>query len=113
MADLQAKHRTKEKLKDIVAFRHRERKNNIVSRYGITVEQYDAQLLKQNGLCAICKKPPINGSGKKLHIDHDHSTGVFRGLLCHGCNTGLGNFGENENTLINAASYLKKQNTLL
>ena len=56
-------------------------------KYGITVEDYDLLLKKQNGVCAICSREP----GKRpLHVDHSHSTGKVRGLLCHQCNWYLG-----------------------
>ena len=56
-------------------------------KYGLTPEDYDAKLIEQNGVCAICGKPP---NKRRLHIDHCHETGRIRGLLCTGCNTRLG-----------------------
>ena len=66
-----------------------ERKRGIVlrKRYGITVEEYDALLAAQDGCCAICRKPPREGS--RLYVDHDHETNQVRGLLCPSCNTSL------------------------
>lgn len=65
---------------------------------------YELMLRDQNGCCAICKtKPP---KGKRLDIDHDHSTGEVRGLLCGLCNRGLGLFKDNPNTLRSAADYV-------
>lgn len=57
------------------------------TNYGITLEQYDRMLEAQNHLCAVCGRPP---NGTPLHVDHDHQTGVVRGLLCYQCNTVLG-----------------------
>lgn len=55
--------------------------------HGITLDQYNAMKLAQNGLCKICKNPP---KGKRpLAVDHDHITGDIRGLLCYGCNRAL------------------------
>ena len=51
---------------------------------GITLEQYDATLKKQNGRCAICQIK------RRLIKDHNHITGKFRGLLCYSCNVRLG-----------------------
>jgi hypothetical protein len=54
--------------------------------YGITVEQYEALMAQQCGRCKLCEQPP---KAKRLHVDHDHSTGVVRGLLCAACNASL------------------------
>jgi hypothetical protein len=74
-----------------------------MNKYGITEEQYNDILLSQNSLCGICKKP----SDKTLHVDHNHKTGEIRGLLCSGCNTGIGHFKEDIDSLTNAIKYLK------
>ena len=79
--------------------------------YNITQEQYDQLLESQNGLCAICYKPP---GARRLAVDHDHdccpgkkSCGqCIRGLLCGRCNIGLGYFQDNIETLIQALMYL-------
>lgn len=52
-------------------------------KFGITPEQYDRMLADQNGVCAICERPPKN---RRLAVDHDHDTGRVRGLLCWWCN---------------------------
>lgn len=61
--------------------------------FGITQEQYDAQMKRQNGTCGICKLPPYDkyGSrdGLKLSVDMNKITGVKRGLLCRHCKTAL------------------------
>lgn len=54
--------------------------------FGITLEEYDRMFEEQNGLCAICRKPPKN---YRLAVDHDHDTGAVRGLLCPPCNRAL------------------------
>lgn len=59
----------------------------LAQKFGITVAQYDAMFAAQHGACALCD----TSFGEKVpHIDHDHTTGRVRGLLCVGCNTGLG-----------------------
>ena len=64
------------------------------SNYGITIEQYDAMVVAQNGCCAICGQEPQFAirQWKKLHVDHCHETGKVRALLCVHCNHGLGKF---------------------
>lgn len=54
--------------------------------YGLTVEQWDQMLIAQSGLCALCDMPMENP-----HVDHSHTTGQVRGMLCLRCNTTLGN----------------------
>lgn len=79
--------------------------------YGITPEQYDALHDAQNGLCAICGQPEtkvMKGIRCVLAVDHDHVTGKIRGLLCTRCNAGLGQFGDNIESLAKAIDYLKK-----
>lgn len=63
--------------------------------YQLTREQYEALVLSQNGLCAICGRAPE--PGKRLVIDHCHSTGQVRALLCIYCNTVVGAY-ENHRT---------------
>ena len=66
----------------------------------MTLEQYDAILALQNGGCAICARTD------NLNVDHDHTTGSIRGLLCHGCNVGLGHFRDQTAHLEAAIRYL-------
>lgn len=86
--------------------RKRNRKQQI-SLYGLTVEQYDAMLERQNHVCAICGKSEKSTSKGVLSIDHNHTTGKVRGLLCDSCNRGLGYFYDNASFLHNAIDYLK------
>jgi len=74
-------------------------------KYGVTKEFLVELFEKQNGHCAICGEIPKTERG--LHVDHCHKTGVVRGLLCHGCNTGLGSFKDSPELFIKAISYLK------
>lgn len=77
-------------------------------RYGMTLEQYDSILSSQGGKCAICSYIP-NENGEVLAIDHDHSTGKIRGLLCRSCNSGLGYFKDNTEVMRKAIIYIKAQ----
>jgi hypothetical protein len=62
------------------------------------------ELEKQNNTCAICGN--IN-TYKSMNVDHNHTTGEIRGLLCHTCNKALGLFKEDLNILTSACNYLK------
>ena len=88
-------------------FRNIELKKN----FGITLEQYNEMLDSQGGVCAICGnvETTVNHNTKKvqnLSVDHCHTTGKVRGLLCNLCNTGLGKFRENPDFLAKAISYI-------
>jgi recombination endonuclease VII len=78
-------------------------------RYGISVEVFRAMLAQQRGLCAICGKK----LGRALCIDHCHSTGKVRGLLCCKCNGGLGFFDDKRGLLQAAAEYLETSRALI
>lgn len=64
------------------------RQYNYRYRYGITTEEYEEMLASQDGLCAICHKPP---GKRRLAVDHDHGSGKVRQLLCNICNRALAN----------------------
>jgi hypothetical protein len=87
-------------------YRERHRGHQIKTAYGLLPEQYQALVDKQDGLCAICRGPSTDG--RALHIDHNHETGAVRGLLCFECNSGLGKFGDDLETLRAALRYLVK-----
>lgn len=82
------------------------RRSKLKNTYGLTEADFESLLVKQGGVCAICKGPPI-GKGNVYHVDHDHVTGRIRGLLCHACNLGLGGFRDNQESLLVAIEYLK------
>ncbi len=72
------------------------------TRYGITRDDFYALLAAQQGVCAICG----GVESQRLHVDHDHTTGAVRGLLCGPCNRGLGSFRDNPRSLQAAVTYL-------
>lgn len=78
--------------------------------YGIGVEYYQEMVVKQNYVCAICF---TSNPKKRLSVDHCHTSGLIRGLLCQKCNVGLGYFKDNINLLNNAAKYLSKNSKKL
>lgn len=84
------------------------RKSDRKRNYGITHEQFEQLLIKQNFNCAICQNKLILAEKRKMHVDHDHATGAIRGLLCNNCNNGLGHFKDNNEYLKNAIKYLTK-----
>jgi len=59
-----------------------------LSKYGLTVEQYQDMFAAQGGTCAICHTPPT--ATARLVVDHCHTSGRVRALLCRTCNTHLG-----------------------
>lgn len=76
---------------------------NRFRKTGVSAEQYQKQHVLQKGLCAICS----GTCSKALAADHDHVTGLFRGLLCNNCNRALGHFKDSPELLLKAVEYLK------
>lgn len=64
-------------------------------------------LAAQGGACAICQTPPEDPRGYRMHVDHCHSTGQVRGILCGPCNRGIGNLDDDPERCIAAAEYLR------
>lgn len=77
-----------------------------MKKFDITLEQYDTLFGAQSGVCAICGKPQANGW--RLDVDHDHETGIVRGLLCRKCNQTLGMVDDDKGRLLEAALYLER-----
>jgi len=78
-----------------------------LDKYGVTKEQYEEMIIRQNALCAICKNPETTRN-RSLAIDHCHKTGQVRELLCGKCNRALGLFKDSIPLLNEAANYLTK-----
>jgi hypothetical protein len=80
-------------------------------KYGLSIEEYEAALQKQAGVCAICgcmeTEKHQNGTVKKLNVDHNHETGQVRGLLCSRCNRVIGYTKENKELLKSIVDYLR------
>jgi hypothetical protein len=91
------------------AVRRWEDRSRLKYRYGVSIEDYERRVSLQAGKCAICNRVPTSGRGKRLQIDHDHTTGRFRGLLCHKCNTALGTFGDDLEGVMKVVAYLRRQ----
>lgn len=92
----------REKNKEIVAERKR------LYKYGIDKLTYAKLLEVQNNVCAVCKKRCRDSRGRGLAVDHCHTTGKIRGLLCSPCNQAIGLFLDDPDLLKNAIVYLEK-----
>lgn len=82
-------------------------------RYKITRADYDRMLAAQSGKCAICGETAEHYAARHatfsfFSVDHDHTTGEVRGLLCNDCNAGLGFLREHPERIAAAISYLLK-----
>ena len=75
-----------------------------LKRYGLTPEAFDAMSRGQNGCCAICEQQPDH----TLYVDHCHTTGAVRGLLCRKCNFAIGLLEDSPERLDAAKRYLQK-----
>jgi hypothetical protein len=84
-----------------------------IQQSGCTPEQYRKLLEQQDGKCAICGTSEGHRSKYRqicrLSVDHDHKTGIVRGLLCNNCNRGLGRFKDSAPILEAAVRYLKRE----
>jgi len=85
----------------------KDRKNSLKRFWNMTLEQYNEMLEKQGGTCALCDKTESNPH-KRLCIDHDHTTGKIRALLCDNHNRALGLFKDSIEDLEKAIQYLKR-----
>jgi Recombination endonuclease VII len=80
------------------------RRSQLKLYYGLSLEDYNALLARQNGACAICEEK----SDRTLCVDHCHLTRLVRGLLCRRCNLGLGYFRDDPRLLLKAILYLRR-----
>lgn len=79
------------------------RQTYLKAKYGLTIEEFQSMVAAQNGRCAIC-----GCDDRQLVIDHNHSSGAVRGLLCNLCNQGLGALQDSEPVLKAALLYLQR-----
>lgn len=79
--------------------RQSNRKSHLKRKFGLSLEQYQDMLDKQNGCCAICRRHHSTFT-RPLHVDHCHRTGRIRGLLCMCCNNYIGYIKEDLTELI-------------
>lgn len=95
--------------------RNKIREYKLKLKYGLSLEEYEIMFTKQNGKCAICGEVETakHSHTKKiinLAVDHCHTTGKVRELLCQDCNRGLGKFKDDPVRLKAAIEYIKKHN---
>lgn len=82
------------------------RRHHLQKTFGLSVEDYDAKLAEQGGVCAICGTDDTS-PWDWFCIDHDHDTGQVRGLLCRACNTCIGQALDDPERLRSAAAYIE------
>lgn len=80
--------------------------NVLMLKFKISVDAYERMYKEQNGCCAICESLSI--SGRRMAVDHNHSTGEIRGLLCDKCNRGIGFLKDSIHNLQKAVNYLER-----
>lgn len=93
-------------LADPARYKARTRDN----RYRLLPGQFDRMFSEQSGKCSVCgQRLVVGGSAtERPHVDHDHTTGQVRALLCGKCNTGIGQFDDSVERLLQAARYLEQ-----
>lgn len=82
------------------------RDDKLKHRYGITSDEYNEMLEKQNGVCAICEEE----FHRALYVDHNHKTGKVRALLCARCNSGVGYLEKGPDMFEKMKQYIEKHN---
>ena len=83
------------------------READIGRKYRLTIEQHREMFETQQGCCAICQEP----QDRSLAVDHDHTTGAIRGLLCSQCNLLIGNAKDDVDILRSAIAYLQRHHS--
>mgnify|MGYP003625557836 CR=1 FL=1 len=87
------------------------RENKLKTKYNLTLDQYNKMLSDQNNSCKVCNiKFNINIKMITPHVDHCHTTGKIRGLLCMNCNTSLGFLKEDTKIMQKLIEYVKEHN---
>lgn len=85
--------------------------HNVVKRkYGISGKEYQGLLDRQGGVCAICRNAEQHQNHQRLSVDHCHTTGEVRGLLCHRCNVAIGSLRNDPLIMRAAAEYIETNN---
>ena len=86
-------------------------KHRLREKYGMTIKEYNDMLESQGNVCAICGESEQvlhNGLPRLMAVDHNHSTGAVRGILCNNCNRLIGLAEEDTHLLEKAIAYLSQ-----
>lgn len=94
------------------AQRMNRRESQLRALYGIGHADYERMLAEQNGQCAICGASSPGRGDRYFCVDHDHTTGKVRAILCDFCNNGLGRFRDDVDLLRKAIAYLERHQKL-
>lgn len=105
VAIVATKHKQHGLKQNVVITRGKSVPSKLRERYNITLDEYDRMLETQGGTCAICHQAP---NGRRLDVDHDHTTGKVRGLLCIYCNRAIGLLHDDPELCKTASKYLKE-----
>ncbi len=93
------------------------RANKLMSRYGLTTEQWDAMFEAQGRKCACCGTAAVDGRTKQWQTDHSHQTEVLRGIVCMRCNRLIAQMGDHASAVASTCSrilaYLSRSGDLL
>lgn len=100
---------TRRNLSEPTMWTYSRHKSALRRRFGISIVDYEFMESSQKNKCAICGGSQVKG--RRLCVDHCHSSYRIRGLLCDRCNQGIGNFKDNPETLKRAAAYLESRST--
>lgn len=98
------------KINNPEAYKESCRRRNLKKKFGITLEEYETMYTAQHGKCACCGEEKQNTGINGLVVDHDHTTGKVRKLLCSSCNTALGLLKEDKNIINNLLKYVEDHN---
>jgi hypothetical protein len=97
--------------KDPVSWGRRNRNSSLIKKFGISLQEIDLIIARQGNKCLICDREFSKFSRlTSPHVDHNHSTGMFRGVICGRCNVGLGHFEDSVGLLKSAVGYLEEFN---
>lgn len=87
------------------------RRSQLLSKYGLTIGEYELTLESQNWCCASCSVP-FDDHGKYPCVDHSHTSGKVRGIICHNCNAALGLLGDTEQGVMSLLEYIRRTGDL-